>query len=259
MPRFLSLLHSAIRAIFSAEVTGAERRRFCGHLRASAAKTRHLNLWVGADEALFSMRAWREAADPSLALEDFEGQDCHLGLDLASRTDLAAVALVFPDRDPETGKARYAAFARCYLNEAAVLEARNPSYPGWAAEDYLAITPGNETDFDRIESDILELCRRFRVASVGFDPWQSTQMAQRLRAEGVNMLEFRATTQNFSPAIIELDAALRSGRLRHDGDPLLEWCVENVVARPDRRGNLYPAKQRPEQKIDDAVALMMAW
>ena len=45
------------------------------------------------------MRAWREVADPSLALEGFEGQDCHLGLDLASRTDLAALALVFPDRD----------------------------------------------------------------------------------------------------------------------------------------------------------------
>ncbi len=83
-------------------------------------------------------------------------------------------------------------------------------------------------------------------------------MAQRLRAEGVNMLEFRATTQNFSPAIIELDAAMRAGRLRHDGDPVLEWCVGNVVGRPDRRGNLYPAKQRPEQKIDAAVALMMA-
>jgi phage terminase large subunit-like protein len=70
--------------------------------------------------------------------------------------------------------------------------------------------------------------------------------------------EFRATTQNFSPAILELDAAMRSGRLRHDGDPVLEWCVGNVVGKPDRRGNLYPAKQRPEQKIDAAVALMMA-
>ena len=27
---------------------------------------------------------------------------------------------------------------------------------------------------------------------------------------------------------------------------------------PDRRGNLYPAKQRPEQKIDAAVALTKA-
>src|SRR4051794_1253079 len=83
-------------------------------------------------------------------------------------------------------------------------------------------------------------------------------MAQRLRGEGVNMLEFRATTQNFSPAILELDAAMRAGRLRHDGNPVLEWCVSNVVGKVDRRGNVYPTKQRPEQKIDAAVALMMA-
>ena len=30
-----------------------------------------------------------------------------------------------------------------------------------------------------------------------------------------------------------------------------------MVGRPDRRGNPYPAEQRPEQKIDAAVALMM--
>ena len=45
---------------------------------------------------------------------------------------------------------------------------------------------------------------------------------------------------------------------RHDGSPVLEWCVGNVVGRPNRRGNPYPAKQRPEQKIDAAAALMMA-
>ncbi len=50
----------------------------------------------------------------------------------------------------------------------------------------------------------------------------------------------------------------RTGRDRHDADPALEWCLGNLVGRPDRRGNLYPAKQRPEQRIDAAVALMMA-
>jgi phage terminase large subunit-like protein len=72
------------------------------------------------------------------------------------------------------------------------------------------------------------------------------------------MLEFRTTTQNFSPAILELDAAMRAGRLRHDDNPVLEWCLGNVVGKADRRGNLYPTKQRPEQKIDAAAALMMA-
>jgi phage terminase large subunit-like protein len=55
------------------------------------------------------MRAWRSAATTA-ALEDFEGEPCHIGLDLARRTDLAAMAVVFPRRG-EDGKAHYAVFA----------------------------------------------------------------------------------------------------------------------------------------------------
>jgi phage terminase large subunit-like protein len=218
----------------------------------SVFKTRHLNLWVGADEALFSMRAWQDCADPTLRLEDFAGQPCHVALDLASKTDLAAVALVFRDG------ARYAAFCRCYLNEAAVIEARNPSYPGWARDGVLRITPGNETDFGEIEADLIEFGRRFAVQSVAYDPWGSTQLAQRLAAEGVPVVEFRANTQNFSEPTKELDAAIRAGRLRHDGNGALAWCIGNVVGHYDARGNVYPRKARPENKIDAAVALIMA-
>jgi phage terminase large subunit-like protein len=221
----------------------------------AAAKTRHLNVWVGADEALFSTRAWEACEDRTLRLEDFEGQPCHLGLDLARKTDLAAMAIVFPSRDEE-GRPTYAAFARCYLNESAVLEARNASYPGWAAAGHLTVTPGDETDFGAIEDDIRDLCARFDVVSVGTDPWQAAHLSQRLRAEGVPMFDFRTITANLSPAIQELDAAMRSGRLRHDGNPVLTWCIGNVVGQEDRRGNLFPAKVR-DGKIDAAVALLM--
>jgi hypothetical protein len=119
------------------------------------------------------------------------------------------------------------------------------------------VTSGNETDFDEIESDVRQLCSRFNVMSAGCDPWKSAQMSQRLRGEGVPMHEFRATTQNFSPAIIELDAAMRAGRLRYDGHLVLMWCISNVVGKADRHGNLYPTKSR-ERKIDAAVAVMIA-
>ena len=46
-----------------------------------------------------------------------------------------------------------------------------------------------------------DLCARFDVQSVGTDPWQAAHLSQRLRAEGVNMVDFRTTTQNLSPAI----------------------------------------------------------
>jgi phage terminase large subunit-like protein len=112
----------------------------------AAARTRHLNMWLGADEALFSIRAWSACLDRDLELSQMEGRDCHIALDLASKTDLAAVAVVFPSDiiEGEDRKLHYAVFARCYLNESAVLEARNPSYPGWAANSELIVTPGNE-------------------------------------------------------------------------------------------------------------------
>ncbi len=70
--------------------------------------------------------------------------------------------------------------------------------------------------------------------------------------------EFRTATQSFSPAVLEPDAALRAGRFRQGGNPVLEWCVGNVVGKADRRGNLCPAKARSERKINAAVAMLMA-
>jgi phage terminase large subunit-like protein len=217
----------------------------------AAARTRHLNIWIGADEALYSLRAWNACADPTLDLADFAGRPCHLAIDLASKTDLAALAIVFREGEG------YAAFARCYINEAAVIEARNASYPGWANDGDLVVTGGEETDFHTIEDDILDFCRRLRVESVAYDPWASTYLAQRLAEQGVPMVEFRSSTANFSEPTKELDAAMRAGRLRHTGNGPLTWCIGNVVGHEDARGNIYPKKARPENKIDGAIALIM--
>ena len=245
----LSVQPDAVRAIM--------RQARNNPAQEAAARTRHLNVWIGADEALFSMRAWNACADHGLTLDQFEHRRCHLALDLASKTDLASIAIVFPGFD-DNGKVTYTAFSRCYLNEAAVIEARNASYPGWADEGELVITGGDETDYTTIENDILDLCRRFRVESLAYDPWGSTQLAQRLTEQRVPCVEFRATTANFSEATKELDAAMRSGRLMHDGNGPLTWCIGNVVGHYDARDNVYPRKARPENKIDAATALIMA-
>ena len=50
------------------------------------------------------------------------------------------------------------------------------------------------------------------------------------------MIEFCANTQNFSEPTKELDAAMRADRIAHDGIPVLEWCISNVVGRYDTPG-----------------------
>jgi hypothetical protein len=65
-------------------------------------------------------------------------------------------------------------------------------------------------------------------------------------------------TQNLSEATKELDAAMRGGRVRHDGNGVLAWCVGNVVGHYDARCNVFPRRAREDQKIDAAAALIMA-
>ena len=78
------------QAVQSGAIRAIMRQARNNPAQEAAAKSRHLNIWVSADDALFSMRSWRECANPALTLEDFEGQVCHVAVDLASRTDLAA-------------------------------------------------------------------------------------------------------------------------------------------------------------------------
>jgi phage terminase large subunit-like protein len=218
-------------------------------------KTRHLNIWVGADEALFQTRAWIECKDERLTLEDFAGVECHLGLDLASKTDLAAIGIAFAMPNNH-----YAVFAQSFINEAAVEEARNASYAGWAASGDLNVTDGNEIDFGVIEEAVLSLCRSFNVRSVAYDPWNATQLAQRLMLEGVPMVEMRPVMSNLSEPTKEFDAAMRARRLHHNGNGVLGWCVGNCVGQYDAVGNVRPNKprHRNEAKIDAAVAVIMA-
>ncbi len=63
---------------------------------------------------------------------------------------------------------------------------------------------------------------------------------------------------NFSEPMKQMEALIRARAIAHNGDPVFTWMLSNVVAKPDRKDNVYPTKQRPENKIDGPVAHMMA-
>ena len=218
-------------------------------------KTKHLNEWVNADTAWMDMRAWDACGDAGLDIEAFAGQPCWIGLDLASKTDIAALVMVF--QHPEEAGA-YVTFGRYYLPEETVSAAGNSQYEGWMRSSRLTATPGNVIDFGWIEADLLDMASRFEVRAVAFDPFQATQLSTRMLAEGLPMIEVRPTVFNFSEPMKTLEALVLQKKLSHDGDPVLGWMASNVVAHLDAKDNIYPRKERPENKIDGIVALIMA-
>lgn len=219
-------------------------------------KTKHLNEWVNADTAWMDMRAWDACKDPTLDPEQFAGEPTYVALDLASKVDIAAkVALHERTID---GKSHYFVFGQYYLPRDTVERGENSQYQGWEHMGLLTVTDGAVIDFDVIEQDLLADCSRFEVREVPYDPFQATQLSTRMAAQGVPMVEMRPTVLNFSEPMKQLEALVLQGRLHHNGDPVLAWMMSNVVAHMDAKDNIYPRKERPENKIDGVVALIMA-
>ena len=215
-------------------------------------RTKHLNEWVNADVSWMDMRAWDRCANPDLSITDFEGEPCFMALDLASKTDIAAKMNLFI-KDGE-----YYAFGDYYLPRETVDRGENSQYAGWESLGLLTVTDGAIIDFQAIEDKILSDCKRFEAIEVPYDPFQATQLSMRLLNQGVNMIEVRPTVLNFSEPMKQLEALVLSGKFHHNGDPILTWMVSNVVCHTDAKDNIYPRKERPENKIDGVIALLMA-
>ena len=202
------------------------------------------------------MLAWDlKCKDATLKIEDFYGQECRIHLDLASKKDLTSKLMYF-----ELGGGSYAVFGKYYLPEDAVERgcANYDIYRGWARGGLLTLTPGNVTDYEFIERDVLDDMRNFSVREVIYDPFQATYLVTRLQAAGVNMVEFPMTVPRLSGPMKEVEADVISGKLRHNGDPVLGWMMGNVVARRDANDNVFPRKPRGEHKIDGAVGVIAA-
>lgn len=215
--------------------------------------TKHLNVWTNAGTAWMDMEAWNACADLTIAEEDFEGDECFAGLDLAQKSDFAAKCKVF-----QRGDTWYLS-TRLYYNEAAATESSIAQLPGWIEEGHVQVNPGNLTDFDLIGDDIRKDRKLHDLQEVAFDPALSMYFAGKLIEEGVPMVQITQRAMFFTQVLIQVENLVKAGKLKHDGNPLMTWMVGNLVVKVSKYNNLMqPTKDREDNKIDGAMAMLMA-
>jgi phage terminase large subunit-like protein len=220
--------------------------------KAGVFKTKHLNTWVQSRAAYFNTQKYMAVADENLKLEDFLGQECIIGVDLAEKRDLTAIELMFRHKEG------FACFGRYYAPEDTVEEPNNEHLRTWRDTGRLIQTDGAVTDQREIQADILEDLKRFDVREVTFDPWHSRQMSVELMEAGVHCVEFRNSPSNMNEPMRGMDALIAEGQMHHNGCQAFTWMLSNVV-NGTRTSDLHrPAKERAENKIDGPVARMMA-
>lgn len=235
--------------------------------KVNAFKTKRLNIWVSGKAAFYNMTQWHAAADKSLRYEDFVGEDYFLGLDLAQRLDLNAGVGVFV-REIEGKKHYYCIRPKFWVPEDTV-RSTDPKiaktadrYVKFVEMGALEATDGAEADYREILASIIDLQEidKVRVSEIPIDPSGATALSHELQDHGFEPISIRQDYTNMSPPMKELEAALAGGRFHHDGNPVLSWCISNVIGKnvPGSDDIVRPTKGDKQSKIDGATALFMA-
>lgn len=222
-------------------------------------KCKHLNMWSNAGDAWMNMAEWSKCGDSTLDITDFEGEPCYLGLDLASKIDIAAAMMIFKRKD------EYYLFSRYYIPEERTYGENMAHYAGWAHDGYLDTTPGSRIDIERIQNDIRDLAKRFDLSGsnngggeVCNDPWNAQQLITNLMNDKIGVVEVAQTVAMLSEPMKELEAAVLEGKFHHDNNPCTYWMFANVCCKIDKKDNIFPFKEGEENKIDGAVATITA-
>ena len=216
-----------------------------------------LNQWVKQSIRWMPMEKW-DACAFSADEDALEGRVCYGGLDLSSTTDITAFVLVFPPLD-ETDK--YIILPYFWIPEDNLdLRVRRDhvQYDVWERQGYLQTTEGNVVHYGYIEKFIERLGDRFNIREIAFDRWGAVQMVQNLEGMGFTVVPFGQGFKDMSPPTKELMKLVLEQRIAHGGQPVLRWMMDNIFIRSDPAGNIKPDKAKSTEKIDGAVATIMA-
>ena len=216
-----------------------------------------LNQWVKQSVRWMPMEKW-DNCDFSVDEEELYGRVCYGGLDLSSSTDITAFVLVFPPRDESE---KYVVLPYFWIPEENIdLRVRRDHVPYdlWERQGVLKSTEGNVIHYGYIERFIESLGEKFNIREIAFDRWGAVQMVQNLEGMGFTVVPFGQGFKDMSPPTKELMKLVLEQRIAHGGHPVLRWMMDNIYIRTDPAGNIKPDKEKSTEKIDGAVATIMA-
>lgn len=216
-----------------------------------------LNQWVKQAIRWMPMDKWDKCSfttDP----DSLAGRVCYGGLDLSSTTDITAFVLVFP---PEEEDDKFIVLPYFWIPEENIdLRVRRDHVPYdiWEKQGFLKTTDGNVVHYGFIEAFIEKLGEKYNIREIAFDRWGAVQMVQNLEGMGFVVVPFGQGFKDMSPPTKELMKLTLEEKMAHGGHPALRWMMDNIFIRTDPAGNIKPDKEKSTEKIDGAVAMIMA-
>lgn len=228
-----------------------------------------LNQWISVKAvgwislSLYDKTQWgpSKKADRAEWLEQLRGLTCYGGVDLSTSKDLTAFVLLFP---PQPGLDCAVLWPFIWRPRGTVQEAERRDhvpYRDWERAGFLTLCEGDIIDYSMVEERIRWAKETFDLRLVGFDPYLSRTITQRL-SPIVDIIEVPQDLKNMSPAMKETEDMMTRHQLLHVHNTCFRWNFGNVRNYVDGNGNCKPVKNRSVGRIDAAVAsiiVMAVW
>lgn len=224
--------------------------------RQNAFRQLRLNQWVEQSARFINMEDWRKLPAKRANLE---GRPCFAGLDLSSTKDLCALVLTFPPMDD---KEPWHLLPFFWLPADRLTDQDAPRrlvnlYREFVKKGDLKTTPGNIVDYDYIRDEINRLGQIYDIREIGFDPWNKSWIVPKLEADGFQMVQMRQGVATLHAPTKFFESLIISRNLNPSANSVFAWNVSNVSVYRDNNGNMKPARENDDLKIDGVVAAVM--
>ncbi|HEA8245212.1 TPA: terminase large subunit [Campylobacter coli] len=214
-------------------------------------KTKHLNIWTSNAGAFVKDDDFMKCNLGKINLTS----DVFMGIDLSATTDLTALAIIC-----EIDKILHVDFKFYAPRLCAEQRSRRDKVPylEWARLGYLTLTPGNSVDYDILIEDIICFSKTLNIKMIGYDPWNSTEVAKKLSEENLECVQIRQGFASISEPLKEYQIRVLKQTINHNANPIFRWCNNNLVIDKDARENIKPDKKKSSERIDAISALVTA-
>ncbi|MGM0948348.1 MAG: terminase large subunit [Bacillota bacterium] len=220
--------------------------------------TKNMNIWVNMREnGYMDMQAWTDCGSDKLP--DLKNRECYVGIDLSKTIDLTAASFIFPLDDGSFAVESHGFMPEDTFHER--MKTDNVPYDLWKKRGWLTTTDGAVVDYDYIRAYIkkMENENGWRIKEIGYDPYNATQFAQQMEADGYTMVEIRQGVATLSEPTKDFRAKVKAKKIIHPKNDLLTWAMGNAVTKMDAQENIMLDKSKSTQRIDPAAALINAY
>ena len=224
-------------------------------------KTKNLNMWVQSKD-IWIPDTFIEDASEKVNIDDFLNEQCYMGVDLSSISDLTCTSVMFPpNHNRKIYPDKFVFKNYIYLPETALAESTNSElYKYWKRHNHIDVTSGNVVDYDYILSKQIEISKKTYIANVAYDSWNATQWAINATSEGLPLTPYSQAIGNFNKPTKTFEMLLRQNKIIIDNNPVIRWCFGNVELKIDYNENCKPVKANNDKskKIDPVIAMLQA-